>query len=263
MASDEDRKEKKRLYQRAYAAANREKTRQATRNWRAANPDKIAAYELKYRPERAAAARKKYQEDPQKFRAKTRAWYASHREQAIACVRACSAKNAEARRAYRKQYYAKFRERLLAATAQWRALNPVKFRDGKASWIGRNSARVKAYSEAYHAAHKVKANRNSKLWRATNPEAKRALDHARRARLRSAEGRYRTEDVRRIFAAQKGRCAYCKTSIKSAYDVDHITPISRGGSNWPRNIQLTCEPCNQRKHAADPIEFAQKIGLLV
>lgn len=30
---------------------------------------------------------------------------------------------------------------------------------------------------------------------------------------------------------------------------DHITPLARGGTNDPANIQILCRPCNSRKHA--------------
>ncbi len=31
------------------------------------------------------------------------------------------------------------------------------------------------------------------------------------------------------------------------YEVEHLTPISKSGTNWPYNIALTCKECNQRK----------------
>jgi 5-methylcytosine-specific restriction endonuclease McrA len=39
--------------------------------------------------------------------------------------------------------------------------------------------------------------------------------------------------------------------------------LSRGGSNDISNIELLCERCNLRKHAKDPIDWAQENGLLV
>lgn len=30
---------------------------------------------------------------------------------------------------------------------------------------------------------------------------------------------------------------------------DHITPLARGGTNQPDNIQVLCRACNARKHA--------------
>lgn len=88
----------------------------------------------------------------------------------------------------------------------------------------------------------------------------------RRATARGADGHYSTEDIVRIFTSQKQRCAYfgfCGRSIKLIYHIDHIVPLAKGGSNWPRNIQLTCPECNFRKNALDPLDFAKKQGALL
>jgi hypothetical protein len=53
----------------------------------------------------------------------------------------------------------------------------------------------------------------------------------------------------RVFVWQRdqGRCVQCGTNQKLEYD--HIVPLSKGGSNTERNIQLLCEPCNRAKGA--------------
>ncbi len=99
--------------------------------------------------------------------------------------------------------------------------------------------------------------------RAKYPE-KMAADRAkRRARLAAAAGTYDASDVAAIFALQKGKCAYCRKKLGTAYDVDHIIPLSRGGTNERKNIQITCPKCNGSKGAKHPIDFAQRIGRLV
>lgn len=84
-----------------------------------------------------------------------------------------------------------------------------------------------------------------------------------RARLRGAEGVVTSADIHYRMLRQRGKCAYCRVCISWNFEIDHIIPLARGGSNWPRNIQLTCGPCNFAKLAKDPIKFAQSIGLLL
>jgi 5-methylcytosine-specific restriction endonuclease McrA len=50
-----------------------------------------------------------------------------------------------------------------------------------------------------------------------------------------------------VWRRDNGRCVKCGSQIKLEFD--HIIPISRGGSNTARNIQLLCERCNRSKWA--------------
>lgn len=95
-------------------------------------------------------------------------------------------------------------------------------------------------------------------WQSRNPESKRASYHKRR----SAEGSFTPADVAVMLDRQRGKCAYCRLSFRGKHTVDHITPLALGGTNWPRNLQLTCRPCNTKKNAKDPIDWARSLGLL-
>jgi len=56
------------------------------------------------------------------------------------------------------------------------------------------------------------------------------------------------ESVRiEVWRRDNGMCARCGSREKLEYD--HIVPISRGGSNTARNIELLCESCNRSKGA--------------
>ncbi|MEV4606157.1 HNH endonuclease [Neorhizobium sp. LMR1-1-1.1] len=64
---------------------------------------------------------------------------------------------------------------------------------------------------------------------------------------------------------QKYRCAECGASVRKTTErhVDHIMPLSRGGSNGKQNLQVLCPPCNLKKAAKHPIDFAQERGRLL
>ncbi len=54
------------------------------------------------------------------------------------------------------------------------------------------------------------------------------------------------ENVRiEVWRRDGGKCARCGSREKLEYD--HIVPISKGGSNTARNIELLCEKCNRGK----------------
>ena len=49
---------------------------------------------------------------------------------------------------------------------------------------------------------------------------------------------------------QKGKCAGCGRKIPAdLQEIDHIQPVSKGGGNELRNLQLLCATCNRRKGA--------------
>ena len=58
--------------------------------------------------------------------------------------------------------------------------------------------------------------------------------------------RYIPEKVRdAVWRRDEGRCVECGS--KEYIEFDHIIPISKGGSNTKRNIQLLCAKCNSEK----------------
>jgi len=48
-----------------------------------------------------------------------------------------------------------------------------------------------------------------------------------------------------VWRRDQGKCCGCGSKEKLEYD--HIIPVSKGGSNTERNIQLLCEKCNRNK----------------
>lgn len=179
---------------------------------------------------------------------------------------------------YDKAYYAKTRSRRLAAAAEWSRKNPEKKRALNKAWAQRNKQKMRAFAAAsmakkpeqyraqkaaYRAANKERIAERAKAYRASHRLEKACNEARRRALKKASGGVYFATDVRAIGEAQKHRCAYCRASVRSAFHMDHIVPLIRGGSNDRRNIQLLCAPCNLKKGASDPINYAQSLGRLI
>lgn len=144
---------------------------------------------------------------------------------------------------------------------QYKARVRDYWRERRATPEGRGIAAAKAL--AWYYANKERHRASVKRYRASNPHIKRAEKSARRAAIRGAGGRFTKADIKNLYASQKGLCVYCRSRLGGKYEIDHIEPLARGGSNDRRNIQLLCVSCNRRKGAKDPIAFAQEGGLLI
>jgi len=48
-----------------------------------------------------------------------------------------------------------------------------------------------------------------------------------------------------VWKRDQGKCVKCGSQINLEFD--HIIPVSKGGSNTARNIELLCESCNRKK----------------
>jgi len=163
--------------------------------------------------------------------------------------------------ASQKVWRAANRDRVLAQAFEYRKRN-------RASLVARSRAfasspKGKANLKAHYAANTAEIKARIKRWRDENPEQARSYGRNYRARAAAAVGKHTGAEIKALFVRQNGKCAYCRKSIRSGYHADHIQPLLRGGTNWISNIQLTCGPCNIRKRAADPIEFARSEGLLI
>ena len=58
---------------------------------------------------------------------------------------------------------------------------------------------------------------------------------------------YRTQR-HRLYGEQEGVCNGCDTHfLFRVMEVDHILPLSRGGTDHPNNLQVLCPGCNRSK----------------
>lgn len=58
-----------------------------------------------------------------------------------------------------------------------------------------------------------------------------------------------------------GICYYCRCKFKpNELTMDHLIPLSRGGSSTKENIVPCCKECNNRKKYLMPAEFADLIA---
>lgn len=154
-----------------------------------------------------------------------REYYRKNRDKVIARTNAYQAANPERSRGYWRKYYASHREQRAEESRQYRARNPEK---------------VSAYQKDYRKRHPEKAARDQ---------------HARRAMLAGVP-----HDKAVTLEALRERdgdfCCFCgiqmdfcgpDTYARNKATLEHITPVSSGGSHTFCNTALTCRGCNLSK----------------
>lgn len=70
-------------------------------------------------------------------------------------------------------------------------------------------------------------------------------NHNYRARRFNAEGSFTFQERNELFKKYNNQCLFCNS--KEHLTIDHIIPLSLGGTNYMENLQLLCRSCNSRK----------------
>lgn len=157
---------------------------------------------------------------------------------------------------------ARYKSRKKEYAARWAAYYTTNRRDlNRKNRIWREANQH--WLEAWREANRDILRERSRIHYRANKEDYRARGRARRAMIKGAEGSHTHMDVIRLKSLQRNKCACCKKSLSSGYHVDHVQPISKGGSNGPSNLQILCPNCNLRKGAKDPIEWRRQQGMLI
>lgn len=172
-------------------------------------------------------------------------------------------KNVESEKARTRATYKKDPERGIAYQRDYREKNPEKIRDMGRTYYEKNSDKIRTRNQSYYERNSEKLKALCLEWARLNPLKKRTYSSNRSARKRAAGGAHTDQDILEILKLQRHKCAYCRSGLKDKYHVDHIWPVIRGGTNDRRNLQVLCRPCNLKKHASDPMDFARRLGNLL
>jgi 5-methylcytosine-specific restriction endonuclease McrA len=152
--------------------------------------------------------------------------------------------NQAARAASKRAYYKKNRGECLARGA-------VRYQKNKEAKLLQN--------RIWYKNNKDSADARRAKWRKENPAKVKFYSHKRISRkLGSAGNEYTSaEHISARFEVFGGRCWMCGSVASS---MDHVKPLSKGGSHWPSNLRPACRSCNSQKSAKWPYNTSTKIG---
>jgi len=132
-------------------------------------------------------------------------------------------------------------------------------RERKKRWRKNNPQIVRASDLAWKKNNLEVVRRMRRAWVDSDPGRAKTKWRNDRARKKKGEGFHTIAETKAIFEKQSGICVYCRTALDDSAHLDHIIPLSRGGSNWPHNLQWLCAPCNLRKGSKEPDAFLREV----
>jgi 5-methylcytosine-specific restriction endonuclease McrA len=127
-----------------------------------------------------------------------------------------------------------YKARVDAASAAYQVAKPERMSALYACWAEKNRPKKRV---------------SSAKWDALNPESQLQRVDRRQAREAAAAGNGYTRDQLTWLKANVytgGHCGYCQT-YGCRLTVDHVVPLTRGGTHDPANLLLCCKPCNSSK----------------
>lgn len=209
----------------------------------------------------------------------------SYRDGLSGCCKSCHSayirlydqEHQESNKLYRHEYYMSHREQARVATRRYRLKYPEKkrlydhryrlkhideLRAKSHLYAQQNAARINAQARLWQKTHRERARNINRSWRQRHPEQSEAHNRNRRSRKLSAEGSHTPDDILAQLKRQKKRCYYCGEKLNGKYHVDHVVPLSRGGSNGPDNLVIACPHCNCSKNDKLPHEWPEGGRLL-
>ncbi len=180
------------------------------------------------------------------------------------CVKAWNAKYREENPEYMAKYRAENKDSIRATRAKYRAENKDRLKAYSAKYYAENIDSIKSDKARYYAENREACLAYSANYKKANPEKNRASEQRRRARKANAKGTFTADDWKARLAYHGYKCIYCgieKADTKEKYlTMEHLIPLSRGGTNYPSNLAPSCKSCNCKKHTKTHFEFIEYLN---
>jgi 5-methylcytosine-specific restriction endonuclease McrA len=143
------------------------------------------------------------------------------------CRRIWRLQDSENQKIRAKNYYEKNKQKVLENNKKWVAENPEK---------------IAVIKKRYRDNNKEKVFIGNKRWEQANPEkVKRKVTRRRALKKKAITYFISSKDLRRLSMAT---CFFC---TKKADTIEHLIPLTRGGTHGIGNLVAACRSCNSSK----------------
>ena len=224
-------------YSKDYYKRNKEKVIQYRTKWLEDNPDKPYEYVKKWRKSSKGKKWLKEYRDSSDYKEYLANWKKENPDKAYEYIK--NWRNTDSGKEYLKNIR-----------------NSDNYKEYLNNWKELNKELIKSYSRKNYNTEKRKKYLEE-WWNKAKDDGKiqlyeRQRRHQRRARIKKAKGRITKAIIQELIDSQfidgKGVCPYCnsKITLKDCH-LDHMEPLSKGGSNEKSNLIFCCAHCNLKK----------------
>jgi 5-methylcytosine-specific restriction endonuclease McrA len=169
------------------------------------------------------------------------------------------------------RYYEKNKQTVLDRQAKYREENPQKIKDGSVRYYAENLEKIKVEDKKRYIKNSQKIKERVKKWKKLNPEKLRGYSNRRRVgKLNLASEPYTTQDILDLWGTE---CHICHEPIdllanrqsgsegwEFGLHLDHVVPLSHGGSDLKSNVKPSHGVCNLKKSFGFPNKTQQGLG---
>lgn len=169
----------------------------------------------------------------------------SHRYE---CDRKYYLKNKEKIDEYRKKWVKEHWKELLEYKKQWRLKHHEADLERKRKWRKENPQYHTEYMRNRYNTDeefREKMKKESLKNRKKNILKHYVREHQYRAKRKNAKGNFTIDEWQEILNKNNNKCVICGSF--EHLSIDHIIPITKGGTNYASNLQPLCRGCNSRK----------------
>ena len=144
-----------------------------------------------------------------------------------------------------REYYRQNREQVRAGQKQYRLTHKEQVELQKKEWEKANPDKVKEIARKYRESHKEQRREYYNHYADEHPGWLASVVHRRRTLVKGG-GNFTDNEWKQLCQKYSCRCLAC--GEKKPLTVDHVIPLSKGGTNTIENIQPLCKSCNSKKN---------------
>lgn len=216
-------------------------------------------------------------ENKEKIKISNQKYYKSNKEKILSANKAWAEENPEKMATYKMNYYKRNIDMIVERSKQWREENRdtllIKKREyhfanrekiikEKKIYYKKNKDRFKERYKKYYEENKEEVLERNRRWRLANKDIVNKIEQARKARIKSLEATFTTEDWEDVRKHFNYSCSYCgmneeehQALYKQVLHQEHFIPLSKGGEYTHNNIIVACRSCNSSKNDKDFFEW--------